>query len=221
MTPLVYLHGFASAPSSEKARCYGPRLAALGFDVRIPDLNQPDFSGLTLSRNLRHTERALGDGPGVLVGSSLGGYTAALFAHLHPERVRALVLMAPALNMVSLLHRRYGTEAIESWRQRGSVPVEHPYLPGPATLSYAFLEDAQRWARLRPRPRCPTLVLHGRHDAEVPIEGSRRLAAELPHIELVTFEAGHALTEVLEPVWERIAAFLAPFASPPAERERH
>ncbi|HEY9297370.1 MAG TPA: YqiA/YcfP family alpha/beta fold hydrolase, partial [Phormidium sp.] len=42
----IYLHGFASSPDSVKAKYFRERFWDLGIDIKTPDLNQNDFSGL-------------------------------------------------------------------------------------------------------------------------------------------------------------------------------
>jgi len=57
----------------------------------------PDFFG-DLPERMKQLEAILGAKNGwTLVGSSLGGLMAALFAMQHPGQVRKLVLLAPAL----------------------------------------------------------------------------------------------------------------------------
>src|SRR6266478_1308932 len=89
----VWLHGFSSSPDSGKGRFVRERLAERGARLEIPDLNQPAFRDLTVTRMLGQIDALLQGDPVVLFGSSLGGYTAALWSSLHPGRARALVLL--------------------------------------------------------------------------------------------------------------------------------
>lgn len=52
----IYLHGFASSPESTKAKYFRDRFSCLGIDLKTPDLNQNDFSGLSLTRQLHQIE---------------------------------------------------------------------------------------------------------------------------------------------------------------------
>ena len=55
---VFYLHGFASSPASTKAARFAERLRARGLTVHCPDLNEPDFSTLTVTRMLEQVDRA-------------------------------------------------------------------------------------------------------------------------------------------------------------------
>ena len=76
---LLYLHGFASSPQSSKARFFVERARAAGLPADCPDLNQPDFGTLTVTRmieRVRDAAAAMPAGPVALVGSSLGAFVA-------------------------------------------------------------------------------------------------------------------------------------------------
>ena len=72
---VIYLHGFASSPDSSKARGLGERLTRCGVSVRCPDLNEPDFATLTVSRMVEQVERLVATlpVPVVLEMYDLGG----------------------------------------------------------------------------------------------------------------------------------------------------
>ncbi len=77
----VWLHGFASGPSSSKGQFVRERLAERGVDLLIPDLNDRSFFFLTVTRMLAQTDELVEKTrPVVLFGSSLGGYAAATWA---------------------------------------------------------------------------------------------------------------------------------------------
>ena len=206
---LVYLHGFASGPASTKAQLVRARLAALGHDLLIPDL-APDFTHQTVTSQLAIAEALLGPAPAIVMGSSLGGYLAALIAARHPERVRALVLLAPAFGFVSRWEAQLGPEVMAHWRRHGVMPVMHYGREREELLSVDLLTDARRYPD-EPDPPTPALVIAGRFDDAVPLASVEAFAARRPQRELVVYDAGHQLTEVLEPMWERMRIFLAQF----------
>jgi len=205
--PLVYLHGFASGPGSTKAQFFRARLAELGMALEIPDL-APDFTHLTITGMLEIVDASLAAAPRVLLGSSLGGYLAALAAERQPERVCGLVLFAPAFGFVARWEAHIGPAAVAGWRAAGVAPVHHYGREREEPLSIALLDDGRRHPA-EPDPPVQTLVFAGRRDDAVPLAAVEHFAAARPaRRELVVFDSGHELTDVLEPMWERTRSFL-------------
>ena len=88
MIQFVYLHGFASSPQSQKAMAFTKRFTELGVPLTVPDLEDGDFKHLTISRQFQVIEKTLDSFPGAsfaIIGSSMGGYLAALTAQMCPE----------------------------------------------------------------------------------------------------------------------------------------
>jgi uncharacterized protein len=210
MTPVVYLHGFASGPQSSKAQFFRRKFAASGVRMEIPRLDEGRFEELTISGQLRVIERAVGDGPAILIGSSLGGYLAALYASRHPahSRIEKLVLLAPAFQFLRRWRERYSDQEWERWKSEGFAPVFHYGDGREQRLGYRFVEDAAQYED-EPEFHQPALILHGVRDSVVPAEISRDYAAHHPNTRLVLFESGHELTDVLEPMWLEILTFLS------------
>jgi uncharacterized protein len=206
LTTLVYLHGFASGPGSTKARYFHARLAALGVPLEIPDL-APDFTHVTVSGMLAVVEGILARGPALLFGSSLGGYLAALAAARRQAAVRGLVLFAPAFGFAARWETRIGEAALARWRAARTAPVYHYGYGREVPLDIELLDDARRYPD-QPDPDVPALIFAGRKDETVPLPDVQRFGALRPGRELVVLDAGHELTEVLEPMWERILPFL-------------
>jgi pimeloyl-ACP methyl ester carboxylesterase len=206
LSALVYLHGFASGPGSTKAQFFRARLADLGIELAVPEL-APDFTHQTVSGMLGVVEPMLDAGT-VLLGSSLGGYLAALAASRRADRVRGLVLFAPAFGFATRWEARLGPEGVRQWRERGTIPAMHYGTGREEPLAFDLIADARRHAGT-PDPPCPALVFAGSRDETVPLAGVAAFAARRPaERELVVLDAGHEMTEVLEPMWERTAAFL-------------
>src|SRR5664280_3878812 len=140
MTRILYLHGFASGPSSHKALCFRERLERAGARVDVLDLAAGDFERLTITSQLAVIERAAAGDPVSLIGSSMGGYLAALYAARHPEVTR-VVLLAPAFGFAARWAERMGVSAVDAWRAAGSVEVFHYGENRQRRLSYALLEE--------------------------------------------------------------------------------
>lgn len=193
----VYLHGFASSPGSAKAVRFEKVLSTEGYAVRLPDLDEDDFEGLTVTRALTRTERCLFDRT-VLVGSSMGAYIATLVAHREPSRVRALVLMAPAFDIAERLAKRHPAPALARWRREGRLLVEHYRDNQMHPISWSFMEDAARHPG-RPKIPEPAYVLTGLRDDVVPVDLVREVVAlSGAGVELVVVDDDHGLIGSVE-----------------------
>jgi pimeloyl-ACP methyl ester carboxylesterase len=206
MTPIVYLHGFASGPASSKARFFRDRLERAGARVEIPDLAAGDFEHLTIGGQLAVLERAAAGRPVALMGSSMGGYLAALYAARHPEVTR-LVLLAPAFGFARRWPSRLGPNAVDEWRERGTMDIFHYADNRMRPLSYGLLEDAAQYEDF-PDCRQPALIFHGAQDDVVPVELSRQFAASHPNAMLEVLQSGHELLNVLEHMAIQVVPFL-------------
>ncbi len=208
MTRVIYLHGFASGPQSRKAQFFGRRLAECGVPVQIPQLDSGDFEKLTVTGQLEVIERTVAGRPAVLIGSSLGGYLAALYASRHPE-IERLVLLAPAFRFPRRFWERYTQEELQRWKRLGSMPVYHYGYQEECPLGYQFLEDSARYEE-EPDFTQPGLILHGSADPVVPVVVPQAFAARHANVRLHLFQSGHELTDVLEPMWALVRPFLKP-----------
>jgi pimeloyl-ACP methyl ester carboxylesterase len=200
------LHGFASSPQSRKALFFAEKLMQEGFTMEIPDLAQGDFEHLTIGRQLSMVERLLGVRPAILVGSSMGGYLAALCAARHAE-VDKVVLLAPAFGFGEIWAKELGQEKLKIWRENGTIPVFHYGEGREMPLAFELMEDSSRYEAF-PDVRQMGLILHGTEDPLVPIAQSRRFAAVRPNIRLLEFRSGHELTDVLDDMWLAARDFL-------------
>ncbi len=204
---IVYLHGFASSPQSSKAQFFQKKFTQRGVAVEIPQLDAGDFEHLTITGQLGVVDRAVGGSPATLMGSSLGGYLASLYAARHPQSVEKVILLAPAFQFPKRWRERYPEEELEAWRRTGSARVYHYGYKEERELSYSLIEDAQRYEN-DPDFRQPALIFHGIHDPVVPVELSEDFARTHPAVTLIEFDSGHELTDVLEPMWSAVEKFL-------------
>lgn len=84
----IFIHGLESSSKGTKA---------LFFKERYPEMIVTDFKG-NLNERMEKLTTILGNKNDLLlIGSSFGGLMGALFSIRHPERVRKLILLAPAL----------------------------------------------------------------------------------------------------------------------------
>jgi hypothetical protein len=205
---VLYLHGFASGPDSTKGRFLRGKFGELGVEVETPDLEAGDFAGLTLTRQLDVIDRCVRARPrDVLIGSSLGGYLAALYAARHPGRFR-LVLLAPGFGFARRWPERLGTQAVRLWRERGWMEVYHYGLKRTCRIGYQLLEDGRQYEDY-PEVRDATLILHGVRDEVAPLAWSEEFVSGKPQARLLPLDSDHQLLDVLDRVWREIRAFLS------------
>jgi pimeloyl-ACP methyl ester carboxylesterase len=210
----AYLHGFASSSLSSKGqhlrRFYGER----GLEFHTPDLNAPSFAELRYSAMLaafdafdRELDVREAVAPGTarwrLIGSSMGGFLAARWAQLHPERVDRLVLLCPAFDFVTRWPSLIGAENFERWRTQGRFAL--PDATGALVeVHFGLVEDAMTHPA-RPEVPCRTTIIHGTADTVVPITSSREYAqAHKERVRLVEVDDDHNLMRSL-PMIEAIA----------------
>lgn len=203
MTHFIYLHGFASGPQSAKGVYLRDRFRDRQTELDLLDLNQPDFTHLTLTRQINQVSAALPETSTTLIGSSLGGLTATWVAERNLQVTR-LVLLAPAFQFISRWRDRLGANAIETWRLQTYLEVYHYAEKKPLPLHYEFLIDAERYSETQLHRQVPTLILHGRQDDVVPLAASQAYAASRPWVELVELDSDHALGDVKPDIWEAI-----------------
>lgn len=140
----------------------------------------------------------------VLVGHSAGGQLAmwwALGADAAPTRVVAL---APVADLTLAYRDRLGDDAVQALL---GEPADRPE-------SYA---DADVAARLRSGERVPpVVVLHGTEDAQVPVEHSRALAADVDAVELreLPGTGHHELIDPLSAAWPHLLRALGSAGRP-------
>ncbi|MEH2215190.1 YqiA/YcfP family alpha/beta fold hydrolase [Nostoc sp.] len=204
----IYLHGFASSPKSAKAQDINDRFTQIHTKLKIPDLNAGDFSQLTIARQIAQVTAEFNNDstPVTLIGSSLGGLTA---AHLGQQnlQVQRLVLLAPAFGFLSHWLPKLGDEEVQRWQQEKYIMVYHYGEQRSLSLSYDFVTDAAQYQeKLLQRP-ISTLILHGKKDEVIPIEASRDFARSRPWVELVELDSDHALGNVMKEIWQAIRLF--------------
>jgi pimeloyl-ACP methyl ester carboxylesterase len=86
----VFIHGLESTSQGTKG---------IYFRERYPGMIIEDYIG-PLEARMEKLAAVLAERDElILVGSSYGGLMAAIYACLHPEKVRRLILLAPAINL--------------------------------------------------------------------------------------------------------------------------
>jgi len=210
---VVYLHGFASSPASSKARRFESELARLGIGFTCPDLNEPAFETLTVTRMLAQTRGAVARAAGrpvALIGSSLGAFVAVHAAAEDAGRsVDRLILLAPAFDFGGNRLSRFGDCEIAEWRRRGSVPVLHHALGEPREIGFALFEDAGQYDAFTVELAPPVLVFQGRADTVVDPAMVTVWASARPNVDLRLLDDDHQLASSIDEIWRDSERFLS------------
>ena len=176
---VVWLGGFMSDMAGTKAQALADWALANGRAfLRFDYLGHGESSGAfrdgTISRwreDALEAIRELTDGSLILVGSSMGGWISCLVAAVIPDRLHAMVLIAPAADFTeALMKPGFPPEAFTALERDGEWIRPSLYDDGGYPITRALLEDGARWSIL-PGPvpiEVPVRVLQGREDPDVP-----------------------------------------------------
>ena len=204
----IYLHGFASSPQSYKAQYLKRCFATVGINLEILDLNQGNFSNLTLTRQIQQTVAAFKttNTPTTLIGSSFGGLTATWVKEKYPQ-VKSLILLAPAFNFLSYWLPKLGQAQVKQWQESGYMSVYHYGQDKLLPLSYEFVRDGEKYNEALLKRSIPTLIIHGKQDETIPVTASIEYARNKNQVKLITPDSDHSLHEEMEHIWQEIQLF--------------
>jgi putative redox protein len=216
--PVVVLcHGMESTKEGTKHQALAARVTARGyaclrFDFSFVGESEGAFEDLTISGEVEDLGGAIdwltarGATTFGLVGSSLGGTVAVLFAGAEP-RVRALVTIAAVALPLGIV-RRMDPAAVAAWRASGIRGA------GEGALRRTFLDDLEQVDVIGAarRVQAATLVTHGDADEVVPVEDAYALYAALPEPKALAVTPGcdhrHSDPAHLEALLDRTVEWL-------------
>lgn len=220
---VVYLHGFGSYQSGQKATFFRRRMLAHGVAFCSLDFQGHGESGgslfdLTMSRNLADVGRvhgylrARGYQRIILMGSSMGGGSALWYAALHPQDIVAGVHLAASVRLHENLLRTLSPEEARRWERDGKMRFTSELVD--CEISWNLIEDLRSFQldRLRSLYRTPTLLVHGKQDDTVPWEQVVDFVTECEYDELefhLFADGDHRLIDRLEHLGELMLGFLS------------
>ena len=186
---VVWLGGFRSDMAGTKAQGLADWALATGrayvrFDYFGHGESDGDFADGTITRWREDALAVLAElteGPVVLVGSSMGGWIACLAAMAVPERIKALVLIAPAPDFTEkLMAPEMSAEAKAEMAATG-VWLRPSEYGDPYPITRSLLEDGARWSILDGpvNVEAPVRILQGGADPDVPWRHALELAQSL------------------------------------------
>jgi pimeloyl-ACP methyl ester carboxylesterase len=183
---LVFLHGFMSDMTGEKAAALAAHAESLGHACLRLDCSGHGASGGAFAdgtiglwtQDALHLIDQLTEGPLVLVGSSMGGWIALLVALARKARVAGLVGIAAAPDFTEeLMWEKFSTESRARVLAEGVLRLPSAY-GGEQVITRRLIEDG-RTHLLLGSPiglDCPVRLLHGQQDPDVPWRTALRIA---------------------------------------------
>jgi pimeloyl-ACP methyl ester carboxylesterase len=209
---LIFLPGFKSDLTGTKAEAVADwairhEHTCLRFDYFGHGQSSGDFRAGTISgwrEEVTTVIDALTAGPQILIGSSFGGFMATLAALDRPERITALVLIAPAFDMTERLMRAaLSAEELAAMARDGFVQRHSDYDDEGYPITAKLLEDGKSHCILQATIplSIPIRILHGQQDDAVPWQLSQEFATRCTSndIELHFFKSGdHRLSSPSE-----------------------
>ena len=227
--PLVHLHGAGGLRLNRAHDLLAERCRVIA--VEMPGFGQSDENTRTgsmpeVAATIVKAADALGLDRFDLMGTSFGGKAALWLAVTHPERVRALVLEAPAAIRpqgtapVSGTPEQIAARLYAHPERMPPLPAADPDVQAKQQRLVRRLIGANRDAELEAAMRrldIPALVLFGTLDRVIPPEMGRHYKELLPNGHLVlVYDAGHAIgaerpeafVEVVTDFLDRREAFL-------------
>ncbi|MDJ0580303.1 YqiA/YcfP family alpha/beta fold hydrolase [Crocosphaera sp.] len=201
----IYLHGFASSSQSLKAQKFKKLFASKNISLIIPDLNQNDFYNLTLTRQIEQISSYIENTPNsvVLVGSSLGALVSA-FAAEKQEKVKGIILLAPAFYFFSHWLESLDKATLNTWKSQGELSIYHYGYKQESLLSYQFIIDGKNYDETVLKRPVPTLIFHGKNDEVIPIKSSYNYAQNRKWVKLIELDSDHSLNDIIPDIWRDI-----------------
>jgi pimeloyl-ACP methyl ester carboxylesterase len=220
---VVYVHGFVSNSSGEKAKVVEAACAQRGwtyaaFDFRGHGQSSGSLLELRGSGLLDDLEvvrswlASLGVSRLCLYGSSMGGWASAWYALRHPETVLACALVAPAFNFLRSRWDSLSEIERRQWRETGRLRVRNQWID--VEIGTGCLDELDHFpsGELATRLACPLLIFQGLLDDAVLYTDTLLFVetASHPNIELRLYKDGdHRLLRYKEEMAEAACAFFA------------
>ncbi len=206
---IVWLGGFRSDMTGTKAEALAAWAAStnrrfLRFDYSGHGASQGRFEDGDISTWLADALAVidkLATGPLVLVGSSMGGWIAALAALRREGRINGVVFIAPAPDFTEVLLWNELTGPERETLLRDGRLVEHSaYSDEPTIITLKLIEDGRRHLILGGEIaiHAPVRILQGMADPDIPWRHALRLVDRLASedVELTLLKAGdHRLSK--------------------------
>jgi pimeloyl-ACP methyl ester carboxylesterase len=187
---IVFLGGFASDMTGTKAMALDAYCAATGrafvrFDYSGHGQSSGKFVDGTIGAwrdDVLAVLDQLTQGPQILIGSSMGGWLMLLASLARPDRIHALIGLAPAPDFTEeLMWQTMDAGMQQRLMQEGRIEEPSAYSDEPYVITRALIEDGRKHLLLQGAIHIdrPVRLIHGQADQDVPFSVSLRLADHL------------------------------------------
>lgn len=206
---IVFCGGFMSDMTGTKATALESHVSAAGhgftrFDYSGHGASDGAFRDGTIGRWAEDALAVLDevtDGPQILIGSSMGGWVSLLCALARPDKVKGLILIAPAPDFTErLMWPDFSEEEKATILSQGYIEQPSEYGDEPYVITKALIEDGRQHLLLDKvlALDIPVRILHGMKDVDVPYQLSFDLIEALTSTDVVLTlvkEGDHRLSE--------------------------
>jgi pimeloyl-ACP methyl ester carboxylesterase len=207
---IIFIHGFKSDMDGTKAiaieeHCQKKGLGYIRFDCTGHGQSSGDFLQGTIGRwadDLLAVIDNLTNGNIILIGSSMGGWLMLLAALKRPERITAMIGIAAAPDFTEdLIWQKMTEDQKNTLQEKGMVDLAiDEESPEPYPITQLLIEEARQHLLLEGgiNITCPTRLIHGAKDTDVPLEISYQIKQLLTStdIEVIVSENGdHRMSE--------------------------
>ena len=162
----------------------------LRFDYRGHGASSGTFEETSISDWLEDTKSivlSLTSGPQILVGSSLGGWIALLFAQLYPQKVAGIIGIAAAPDFTA----KYAINNLtkdqrQELKTTGKLSFVSEYFEEPLVITQKLIEDGNQHLILTKNQciDCPVRLFHGSLDEDVPLSTSINILKSLSSVDM-------------------------------------
>jgi pimeloyl-ACP methyl ester carboxylesterase len=202
LPPVVFLGGYRSDMSGTKAtyleqQCKSRGQTFLRFDYSGHGASEGKFSDGTIGAWKQDAQDIINHvikEPAILVGSSMGGWMALLFAIARPDLVKGLIGIAAAPDFTEEIYSHLTTAQKIELEKTGRVSVPNDYSDEPYHFTKAFYQEAKHHMVLD-TPRTfdfPVRLIQGKQDKDVPWHTALKIQKNFtsPDFDILLIEDG-------------------------------
>ena len=143
-------------------------------------------------------------GPQIFIGSSMGGWLSLLAALKRKDRVKGIILLAPAVDMTqNLMWNNFSIEEKKILNEKGYLEKKNESYDSSYNITYQLIEDGRKHLLLEDiiKLDCPIRIIHGMKDKSVPWKLTHTISNSLSSKNIIkTFikDGDHSLSRKID-----------------------